>query len=192
MAPGMIVGSVLVVISQFSSHFAEEKEKGTLKRLSTTPVAKRDILLSGMLSQMVIAFIQICLTIVISAWVFDAYIHPEANLFLLILIPMLFVFTALGFGLILASFVKTYGSASALSWAIILPLQFLGGIYFSIDNPVSDFIPITYAVHAMRVVQISGQCTWEAIGIDIMVLLGFGILSTIIGLILFYRKTSIL
>ena len=57
-APGFVISGVLVCISQLALHISEEKNKGTLKRLSTTPVSRSDILLSGMLSQLLVAFCQ--------------------------------------------------------------------------------------------------------------------------------------
>ena len=105
---------------------------------------------------------------------------------------MLFAFTCLGFGILLASLTKSQSSAGGLAWFIILPLQFLGGVFFLIDNPVSDYIPTTYANHAMRLIMVSGVSTWEALGTDILVLLGFGLVLTIIGIILFQRRTAIL
>ena len=190
-APGFIIGSVLVCISQLSAHFAEEKERRTMQRLSTTPATRRDIVLSGMLSQSLVAAIQIALMLFLAIVVFGAYIHPNANIFLLLIVSMLFIFTALGFGLFLASFVKTQGTASGLAWLIILPLQFLGGVYFQIDNPLTEYIPTYYAVHAMRIMMLNGQTSWEALGTDILVLAGFGIILTIIGIILFQRKSAI-
>ncbi len=39
---------------------------------------------------------------------------------------------------------------------------------------------------------ISGQVSWKAIGIDLLVLLGFGLGSTMLGKLLFQRKTAVL
>lgn len=191
LAPGFVIAGVLVCISQFAGHIAEEKQNGTLKRLITTPVARKDILLSGMIAQLLVATVQTVILLVL-LYFFGAYFHPDVNLFMLFLIPMLFAFTSLGFGLILASIVKSEASAGGLAWFIILPLQFLGGIFFIYENPVQAFVPTSYATHAMRVIMISGQVSWEAIGIDILVLLGFGLGSTILGILLFQRKTAIL
>ncbi|MFX1346415.1 MAG: ABC transporter permease [Promethearchaeota archaeon] len=191
MAPGFIIAGVTVCISQLALHFAEEKETGTLKRLSTTPVSRRNILLSGLLSQLVVITFQVILLIFL-LMLFGAYFAPGVNFVALILIPLLFSFTCLGLGLLLASFTKSQSSAGGLAWFIILPLQFLGGVFFEMDNPVSDYIPTSYAVHAMRLVMISGVTSWDAIGTDIIVLLGFGIISTLLGIILFRRKTAIL
>ena len=191
MAPAFIMAGITVCISQLAIHFAEEKETGTLKRLSTTPVAKRDILLSGMFSQLIVAVFQTILLLLLLL-AFGAYFNPDVNIALLLLIPLLFSFTCLGLSVIIASFVKTQSSAGALVWFIILPLQFLGEVFFTIDSPVTNFIPTSYANHAMRLIITSGVSSWEAIGRDILVLLGFGIATTLLGIILFQRKTSIL
>ncbi len=190
-APAFIIAGITVCISQLALHFAEEKETGTLKRLNTTPVARRNILFSGMLSQLVVIAVQIVILILL-LFLFGAYFSPEVNIFLLVLIPMLFAFTCLGFGILLASLTRSQSSAGGLAWFIILPLQFLGGVFFLIDNPVSDYIPTTYANHAMRLIMVSGVSTWEALGTDILVLLGFGLVLTILGIILFQRRTAIL
>lgn len=94
--------------------------------------------------------------------------------------------------MILASIIKSEASAGGLAWFIILPLQFLGGIFFIYENPIQNFIPTSYAAYAMRVVMISGQVSWKALVIDLLVLLGFGLGSTMLGKLLFQRKTAVL
>ena len=190
-APGFIISGVLVCISQLALHFSEEKNKGTLKRLSTTPVSRSNILFSGMLSQLLVAFCQ-TIILLLCLLIFGAYFNPNANIMLLIFIPMLFAFTSLGFGTLLASFVKSEETAGLLAWFIILPLQFLGGLFFYFESPIMNFIPTSYAAHAMRMVMVEGINTWNAIGQDILVLIGFGGISTLLGIILFQRRTAIL
>ncbi len=192
MAPGFIIAGTLVIVSQLANHFIEEKDKKTLSRLTTTPVARRDIVISALISQLVVAAIQTVLMLLLATLVFGAYVHPDTNILMLFLIPMLFSFTCLGIGLILASFLKSQSSGS-LIWFVILPLQFLGGVFsYGVDMPISQFIPTTYAVHAMRLVMTSGISNWDAIGLDILVLLGTGIAFTILGILLFQRKTAVI
>ena len=190
-APGFLISGVLVCISQLALHFSEEKNKGTLKRLSTTPVSRSNILFSGMLSQLLVAFCQ-TIILLVCLLIFGAFFNPNANILLLIFIPMLFAFTALGFGTLLASLVKSEETAGLLAWFIILPLQFLGGLFFYFESPIMKFVPTSYAAHAMRLVMVEGINTWNAIGEDILVLIGFGAISTLLGIILFRRKTAIL
>ncbi len=111
---------------------------------------------------------------------------------LLILIPMIFAFTCLGLGLCLASLTKSTASAGGLAWFIILPLQFLGGLFFYFENPISHSMPTYYAARAMRQVMINGATTWNVIGLDITIILSIGVISTLIGIILFRHDTAIL
>jgi ABC-2 type transport system permease protein len=192
MVPGFIMAGVLVCVSQLATHFAEEKEKKTMERLSTTPVPRRDIILSGLIAQLTVAAFQITLMIFLATQVFGSFVHPDANWFLIFLIPILFTFSSLGLGMILASVVKSENSAGGFAWLLILPMQFLGGIFtYGVEIPGAQFIPTTYAVHAMRVVMLNGVGTWDAIGGDIIFITAFGIITTLIGVILFQRKSAI-
>ena len=193
MVPGFIIAGVLVCVSQLAAHFAEEKEKGTLQRLSTTPVPRRDIILSGLMSQLVVGIFQITLMIFIATQLLGSFVHPDANWLLIFLIPTLFIFSSLGLGMILASFVKTASSAEGFAWLIILPLQFMGGVFtFGLEIPGGEFIPTTHAAHAMRIVMLNGVTSWDALGGDIIFLLAFGLITTLLGVILFQRKSAII
>jgi ABC-2 type transport system permease protein len=189
MGPGLIITGPVVIISQLASHFAEEKELGTLQRLTTTPVSRLTILLSALVSQLIVGAIQIVILLFASV-LFGMYFHPDVNIPLLFIIPFLVTFTSLGFGLILASFVKSSSSAGGLAWFIILPLQFLGGTFS--DEPLVDFLPTSLAVEAMQSVMIHGTISFDVVGLNLIVILIWGIVGVILGVILFQRKTAIL
>jgi len=189
MAPSLLIIGPTVIVSQLASHFAEEKEIGTLQRLVTTPVSRSTILLSGLFSQLIIGAIQI-LILLLCVFLLGAEIHSDANMFLLIFIPFLVTFTSLGFGLLLASFVKSSGSAGGLAWFVILPLQFLGGGFS--DKPIVEFLPTGLAAVALRSVWIDGIINFETVGINLIYTFIWGIAVVLIGIILFQRKTAIL
>lgn len=186
--PGVIILAPIVLISQLANHFAEEKKSGTLQRLITTPTSRSTILLSGMLSQLLIAAIQIVIMLILSI-LFGAYIHPNANIFLLFFIPFLVAFMSLGFGLLLASVVKTAGSAAGLAWFIILPLQFLGGLT---GEPILDFIPTSLARDALIAVMLDGSIAFDVVGLNLILVALWGLGLILIGILLFQRKTAIL
>ncbi len=187
-APGVIILAPIVLISQLAGHFADEKESGTLQRLITTPVSRQIILLSGLFSQLIVAAIQIVIMLLLT-FLFGASFHPNANIFLLFVIPFLVAFTSLGFGLLLASFVKTAGSAGGLAWFIILPLQFLGGL---LTAPVIGFIPTSLAAVAMGAVMIHGSIAFDPVGLNLIWVTIWGVGLIILGVLLFQRKTAIL
>ncbi|MHA1803978.1 MAG: hypothetical protein ACTSU4_05530, partial [Promethearchaeota archaeon] len=69
---------------------------------------------------------------------------------------------------------------------------FLGGLFFYFENPISHSMPTYYAARAMRQVMINGATTWNVIGLDITIILSIGVISTLIGIILFRHDTAIL
>ena len=144
-----------------------------------------------MLSELVICIFQTTVMLLLAMVVFGGYVHPNINLGIVFLIPIIFCFSILGLGLILASIAKTESSAGGLSWLVILPLQFMGGVFsYGMDTPGGEFIPTTYAVHAMRLTITSGL-SWDAIYMDLLFMGIFGIVATIIGILIFQKKTSI-
>ncbi|MFX1596517.1 MAG: ABC transporter permease [Promethearchaeota archaeon] len=187
-APGIIILAPIVLISQLAGHFAEEKESGTLQRLITTPVSRSTLLLSGLFSQLIVAAIQIVVMLLLTI-LFGVSISPNANIFLLFFIPFLVAFTSLGFGLILASVVRTASSAGGLAWFIILPLQFLGGL---LTAPIINFIPTSLAADAMRAVMIDGSIAFDLVGLRMIYVVLWGVGLILLGIILFQRKTAIL
>jgi len=187
-APGVVILAPIVLISQLAGHFAEEKESGTLQRLITTPVSRSTVLLSGLFSQLIVAAIQIVVMLLLIL-VFGVSISPNANVFLLFFIPFIVAFTSLGFGLILASVVRTASSAGGLAWFIILPLQFLGGL---LTVPLVDFIPTSLAAEAMGAVMIEGSMAFDPVGLNLILITIWGVGLIFLGILLFQRKTAIL
>ena len=188
MAPGLLIAGPTIIISQLAGHFAEEKELGALQRLITTPTSRSTILLSGLFSQLIIGAIQIVIFLLL-VFLFGAEIHSNANIVLMFIIPILVSFSSLGFGLLLASFVKT-ASSTGLSWFLILPLQFLGGV---ITYPAFlPFLPTALAVDSLRSVMTYGILTFEEVGLKLIYIFIWGVAVSIIGIFLFQRKTAIL
>jgi len=129
---------------------------------------------------------------IILSFLFGANIHSNANVFLLFLIPLLVSCNSLGFGLLLASIVKTASSADGLAWFIILPLQFLGGLLISPDAVFLEFLPTALALRAMTAVMTGGSVAFEYVGLNLIFLSIWGICLILLGIILFQRKTAIL
>ncbi|WP_457556768.1 ABC transporter permease [Candidatus Harpocratesius sp.] len=188
-APGIIAVAVLVGISSVGTMFAFERSTGMLKRLDTTPVSRSTILLSGGSAQLIFSAIQISILLACLP-LFGVNTSPGANWFLAFLIIMDLSLTCIGLGLILASFAKSTNAAGGLAWIIILPLQFLGGAFFPMDGIIQKFVPTYYAIRAIRLVLIYGA-RWSHIWEDLLIVFAFGVISTILGIIIFSKKKQI-
>ncbi len=192
LAPGLIIGAIITCLGHLTVQYGMEKEDGTMQRLFTTPAPPRTILLSSMLAQFITAMIQFTMMITLSL-LLGAYFHPNVNYVILLGIAMLFNLSSMGIGLILGSFVKNGGAAAALSFLVIFTIQMLGNVYTPPTEPMpgSDFIPTSYAVHAFRSIMLNGISSWEIIGVDIIFLTVFGLVTIVLGLICFNQKFAI-
>ncbi|MHA1584683.1 MAG: ABC transporter permease [Promethearchaeota archaeon] len=188
-APGIVAVAVLVGISSIGTMFAFERSHGLLRRLDTTPVSRSTILLSGGAAQFIFSAIQISILLACLP-LFGVQIVSGANWFLAFLIVMALSLTCIGLGLILAGITRSEKGAGGIAWIFILPLQFLGGAFFPMEGIVPSLVPTSYAVNAIRLVLIYGM-GWASVWQDILIVLGFGAVFSIIGLILFSKKNQI-
>ncbi|MFX1275371.1 MAG: ABC transporter permease [Promethearchaeota archaeon] len=190
--PPILVASILICISQVATHFAGEKETGTMRRLSTTAVSRSQILISGALSQFMITAFQVTIMLTLGMLI-GAYVHPNANWLLIFMVLALVTFSALGLGLLLASFLKTYNQAGLFAWFIILPLLFLGGIFtWGAEYQYSYFFPTYWASYVLRMIMLYALDSWDIIGFGVTYLIIFTLIVTTIGILLFQRKKAIL
>jgi ABC-type multidrug transport system permease subunit len=192
LAPGFLIVGTLISISSLAGYLAEEKELGTLNRLDSTPLTRKQVLISHTLAQLLITAGQTTAIFLILN-LFGTNWHPNANFALLLITPIIFTFTCLGLGMIVAAIAKSAGAAGGFSWFIILPMQFLGGLFFAMGDStaldVTDFIPAAYAASAMRKVGLYGLGLADIWG-DWLVCICTGVVAMVVGLILFSRKTK--
>ncbi len=188
-APGFALLGVLVSISSLAAIIGFEKHEGILDRLDTTPIPRSILLGSSAGAQLLFSAVQIMILFG-SMFLFGVNVHPDANWFLALFISLLFALVCIGLGLIVASIAKNAKSGADLAWIFILPIQFLGGIFFEVDAPFTKAIPSTYANSALRRVVLYAE-NWSGVLNDIFILLGFALVLNVIGLYIFMKKKKI-
>ncbi|MGA2025751.1 MAG: ABC transporter permease [Syntrophobacteraceae bacterium] len=108
----------------------ELRQKGIIRKLSTTPITRTEWLLSNILYQFVLAGISTTAMLLVSYAVFDVKLRINAWLPLFVVLD---VFTFVGIGMILTRVVKEAQSAAAAANAIIFPMMFLSGSFFPLE-----------------------------------------------------------
>jgi ABC-2 type transport system permease protein len=152
--PGIIAMAVMTA-SLFGtvSLNTELRQKGIIRKLSTTPITRTDWILSNMLYQFTLAVISTTAMLLVSYAVFDVKLQINAWLPLFIVLD---VFTFVGIGKILTSVVKEAQSATAAANAIIMPMMFLSGSFFPLEmmpNFLQTFartLPLYYVNEGLR------------------------------------------
>ncbi len=136
LAPGIIAMAIL-----FSSMFTGvsvlwDKQSGFLQEVLVAPVSRLSIVIGRTLGGATIALFQ-GFIIMIIALLLGVPIIDIQGLLLTILIMVLLSFTAVGFGLIIASKMRDFEGFQSLMSLILMPLLFLSSAFY----PISDSLP---------------------------------------------------
>jgi ABC-2 type transport system permease protein len=161
-----------------------ERTSGTLERLLTMPIAKLDFLLGYALAFGLLAVVQAVLASGLALTVLGLDIAGPA--WLLVLVALLDALLGMALGLLVSAFAQTEFQAVQFLPAVVLPQFLLCGLLVPRESLndvlrwVSDILPLSYAVDAMRHVSTTstldgglvGDLTIVAVGIVLALGLG--------------------
>jgi ABC-2 type transport system permease protein len=131
----------------------ELRQKGIIRKLSTTPITRTEWILSNIMYQFVLAVISTTAMLLVSYAVFDVKLQINAWLPLFVVLD---VFTFVGIGMILTRIVKEAQSAAAAANAIIFPMMFLSGSFFPLEmmprylQTFARTLPLYYVNEGLR------------------------------------------
>jgi ABC-2 type transport system permease protein len=136
LAPGIIAMAIL-----FSSMFTGvsvlwDKQSGFLQEVLVAPVSRLSIVIGRTIGGATIALFQGALIMVI-AILLGVPIAGPFGLLLTVVIMVLLSFTAVGFGLIVASKMNDFEGFQSIMSLILMPLLFLSSMFY----PVNSFLP---------------------------------------------------
>src|SRR5512135_2101010 len=152
--PGIIAMAVMT-LSLFGTVNlnTELRQKGIIRKLSTTPITRSDWILSNILYQFILAVLSTTAMLVVSYAVYNVNLHLNAWLIAFILLD---VFAFVGIGMILTRFVRDAQSAAAAANAISFPMMFLSGSFFPIEmmpgflQTLARILPLYYVNEGLR------------------------------------------
>jgi len=152
--PGIIAIAVMT-LSLFGTvdSDTELRQKGIIRKLSTTPISRTDWILSNILYHFILAVISTFAMLLVSYAVFEVSLHLDAWLLAFILLD---VFAFVGIGMILARFAREAQSAAAAANAISFPMMFLSGSFFPIElmpgflQKFARTLPLFYVNEGLR------------------------------------------
>lgn len=127
-APSMVVITAAVLgLQSMPTYIATYREKGVLKRLSTTPVSPIMLITAQLLTQLAAAVTALVLLMVIGTTAFGIPVpnHP-VDFILTFLLGLSALFTL---GLLLAAVVPNGRAATGIGFVIFIPTLFFGGVY---------------------------------------------------------------
>jgi ABC transporter DrrB family efflux protein len=159
--PGL-VGIILQMVTLFLTAFSivREREMGTLEQLFVTPVGRAGLLFGKLVPYAIVGFVEMMLVLCVMVYLFGVPI--QGNLALLLGLSLLFLFCALGLGLLISTLAKTQLAAIQAAFLVMLPSVLLSGFMFprsGMPLPIyllSFCIPVTYFLEILRGVVLRG------------------------------------
>jgi ABC-2 type transport system permease protein len=159
--PGLVAAILQVqtlLLTAFS--IVREREQGTLEQLIVTPLKSWELMLGKILPFVLIAYINLGLTLVVGALFFQVPVVGSA--FLLIILSGLFLLGSLGLGVLISNISRTQMQAMYLASFIMLPTFILSGFFFPRDNmpwlayQAGFLLPVTYFLEIVRGIILKG------------------------------------
>jgi len=170
-----------------------ERSSGTLERLLTTPMGKADLLAGYGLAFGLVALVQAVVAVGLSVGLLGLDVRGE--LWVLTLVAVLNAVLGTALGLLVSAFAETEFQAVQFMPALVIPQVLLCGLFVpraalpDTLGAVSDVLPLSYAVQAMREVQASAVWTSD-LAVDVAVVGGSALLALAIGAATLRRRTA--
>jgi ABC-2 type transport system permease protein len=185
---GQMITWVFIPLIAISGAFAYERQRGTLRRLLTTPTSTGTYLLGTILGNVLWALVQMTLLVTFGALVMKVNWADQPAALAVIMTASALAAAALG--TMLGTFVKTEGQASGLSIMLGMVMALLGGCWYPIElfpevvRNIVKVLPTTWAMQGMLDMLLRGQ---DVVGIlpEAGVLLGFAAVFFVIGVLRF-------
>ncbi len=181
---GQLITWVFVPLFGISALFAYERQKGTLRRILTTPTSKASYLLGTIFGQVVMALVQMVLLVGFGILVMKLNWGREPlALFLILLTSAL---AAAAFGTTMGTFIKSESQANGLSIMFSMVFALMGGCWYplelfppAIQNAVK-VLPTRWAMQGMLDLVLRGGGLRDILP-EAAVLLGFAVIFFSVG-----------
>jgi ABC-2 type transport system permease protein len=187
--PGFIAFTLFMgSVHTTGSAFIEEKEDNPLFRILMTPVSKIGVVLGKTIYQLIFQ-LAVAVILILAAYFFVGF-DMNGSWLLVALVLVVLILGGVGMGIVMSTIVNDRKSFLYLDTLIIMPIMFLSGVLLPLSSVpnliryIAYFLPLTYAIDAMRTVMIKGQGL-NAISYDLIILTIFAIITFTLGIRLF-------
>jgi ABC-2 type transport system permease protein len=164
---GQLITWVMIPLLGTSALFAFERNRGTLRRLLTTPTGRATFLSGVITGQLGMALLQMVLLVVFGVVVLRLNWGTDPLALAVMLVT--FGLASVALGTMLGTFIKTEGQANGISIMLGMLLALLGGCWYP-----AEFFP-----EVARTAALALPTTWAMQGLTDLVLRGQGLAAVL-------------
>ena len=166
--PGVIAIIMLIISAMLTSiTLAREKETGTMELLSISPLRPYQIILGKVVPYIFLSIINCIIILLLGVFLFG--MPMNGSIFILTVVCLLYILTALSLGVLISTIVETQQAAMFASMiSLMMPSMLLSGFIFPIESMpvllqyISKIMPATHFIDIIKGVMIKGA-GWSAI-----------------------------
>lgn len=191
-AIGFLILIMMMSAATLSEIILAEKENRTYFRLLSTPITARKYIISNIIVNMIVMFIQVVITLMLLNYVF----HIDINIPLgkAVIVMGIFSVISVGVSLVLVAFSNSRSSFSALMNLVIMPTVMLSGCFWPVEvmpeavQKISKFLPQRWTLDTLTALQ--NGSTLSNLYLNILILLAFAIALFLVAIYKFSRNNS--
>jgi ABC-2 type transport system permease protein len=180
MIPGVLALLLMVVTANLSSMaIVREREVGTYEQLAVTPLRRWELIVGKLLPFAIIGMLDVLLVVGVAIFWFE--VPLRGSFVLLCGMSAIYLLSTLGVGLFVSTISQTQQqSMMTVVFFFMLPMLYLSGFIFPIENmprviqPVTYLIPLRYYLVMVRGIFLKGVGL-ESFWPDALALLGWGV-----------------
>ena len=180
MIPGILALLLLVITTNLSSMaIVRERELGTLEQLNVTPIARWQLIAGKLLPYAAIGMLDVLLVVAVAVVWFE--VPLRGSFWLLLAMCLVYLLTTLGLGLFVSTISRTQQQAMmTASFFFLIPMVFLSGFVFPIENMPEVVQQVTYAIPLRYFLVILRGIFLKGVGLETLwpqalALLGWGV-----------------
>ena len=169
------------------------RQKGMLRRLRLTPLPLYEFATARVIFHLMIAIVQAVILLAVGRVLFG--VHLVGNVLALLPLVLLGSIAFIALGMCIGGRVNTEDATAALSNLIVLPMTFLGGVFFPLDSApapvrvIAHFLPLTYLADGLQDVAVRGHSFTSTLP-NLGVLALFAVALSALALRLFRWQTT--
>jgi ABC-2 type transport system permease protein len=191
--PGlMVVIIAIVTVQQTAVTLVRERDLGTQEQLAVSPLRQLELMLGKLLPWTLIAFVEVAMIIGLGRVLFA--VPLRGDFWTLAVGAALFVFAALGMGLLISAIAPSADTANILALLLaFLPSFLLSGLAFALDQIPVVLQWISYGFPARYMVSISRGVFLKGAGFaelwpELIALAAYGLVMMVISAAIYGRK----
>ena len=181
--PGLAIWGVMnFSIIGIATSMAAYREKRILIRLLATPLKVRVFFAARVLSALLLSVVQAAIILAAGRLLFGVSI--EGNMFHIALLVVLGNLVFLSLGFVVGAYSKTVAAASGLGNAVGLPLMFMSGVFFPIENLptvlrlIVEYLPLAPILEIVRGIILHSDAFWE-FPLQLAIICGWIVISAV-------------